>query len=216
MSFPPPPPGPGHPGPYQPPGPHGQVPYGQPAPYGQPPYGQYPAPPRKKGNGCLIAALITLVILLAVCGIGGFVVWKVYDKVKDSVPGLGGAECPTESDVSDVVGYEVDLKADADIVVASGCIYQGSGVGVTITEGAGVIADEEIDSFRSEAESAGTTAEPVDAGDDGLAFGSPQRSQAIAKNDGTIVEVEIFGENGDIGDKKDAAVELLETYLDLN
>ena len=121
MSYPPPPPG--QPGPY-----------GQQQPYGQQaPYGQYPAPPRKKGKGCLIAAIVVVVVLLVVCGIGGFVVWKVYDTVKDSVPGLGGVDCPTEGEVSDVVGYDVELRANADIVIAAGCIYQGSGVGVTIS-----------------------------------------------------------------------------------
>ena len=210
MSYPPPPPNPGQQGPY------GQYPP-QPAYGQQAPYGQYPAPPRKKGKGCLIGVIIFLVIMLIVCGAGGFFVWKVYDTVKDSVPGLGGAECPTEDEVSDMVGYDVELQADADIVVAAGCVYSGSGVGVSLVEGAGVIADEEIDAFRTEAQSAGTEAESIDAGDDGLAFGSAQRSQAIAKNDGTIVEVEVFGENGqDIGNKKDAAVELLEIYLDLN
>ncbi len=218
MSYPPPPPPAGQPGP------HGQQPYGQqqppyqPPPYGQQaPYGQYPKPPKKKGKGCLIAAVIVLVVLLVVCGVGGFLVWKVYDTVKDSVPGLGDAECPTEDEVSDVVGFDVELQADADVVVAAGCIYRGSGVGVTIVEGAGLIADEQIEEFRNEARNAGTEAEPIDAGDDGLAFGSPQRSESIAKHDGTVVGVEIFGENGqDIGNKKDAAVELLETYIDLN
>lgn len=230
MSYPPPP---GQPGPYgqqppegQQPPPGQQPPYGPPQPYGQgqpqpygqqTPYGQYPAPPPKKGKGCLIAAIVVLVVLLVVCGIGGFVVWKVYDTVKDSVPGLGGADCPTEEEVSDVVGYDVELELDADIVVAAGCDYSGNGVGVVIAEGAGLIADEEIDSFRIEARNNGTEAEPIDVGDDGLAFGSPQRSQAIAKNDGTIVEVEIFGENGqDIGNRKGEAVDLLELYIDLN
>ncbi|MDZ5622498.1 hypothetical protein SFC88_16765 [Nocardioides sp. HM23] len=211
MSYPPPPPGQ--------PGPGGQPPYGQPQPpYGQPaPYGQYPATPSKKGKGCLIAGIVVFVVLLVVCGVGGFLVWKLYDTVKDSVPGLGGAECPTEDEVSDVVGSDVELLLDADIVVAAGCNYSGSGVGVVIAEGAGVIADEEIEAFRTEARNAGTEAESIDAGDDGLAFGSSQRSQAIAKNDGTVVEVEIFGENGQgIGNQKDAAVELLELYIDLN
>lgn len=222
MSYPPPPPPPGQPGPYGQ-QPHGQ-PFGQqqppyqPPPYGQQaPYGQYPTPPKKKGKGCLIAAVIVLVVLLIVCGVGGFLIWKVYDTVKDSVPGLGDAECPTEDEVSDVVGFDVELQADADVVVAAGCIYSGSGVGVTIVEGAGLIADEQIEEFRNEARNAGTEAEPIDAGDDGLAFGSPQRSESIAKHDGTVVGVEIFGENGqDIGNKKDAAVELLDTYIDLN
>jgi hypothetical protein len=215
MSYPPPPPG--QPGPYgqQPQPPYGQQP--QQPPYGQQaPYGQFPGPPKKKGKGCLIAAIVVLVILLIVCGVGGFLIWKVYDTVKDSVPGLGGAECPTEDEVSDIVGADVELLADADIVVAAGCIYRGSGVGVSIAEGAGVIADEEIEAFRTEAQNSGTEAEEIEVGDDGLAFGSPQRSQAIAKNDGTIVEVEVFGENGNIGNKKEAAIELLEIYIDLN
>jgi hypothetical protein len=206
VSYPPPPPNSGQPGPY-----------GQQGPYGQPaPYGQFPVPPKKKGKGCLIAALVVLAVLLVLCGVGGFFVWKLYDTVKDSVPGIGGAECPTEDEVSDLVGYDVELKANANIVVAAGCIYSGSGVGVSITEGAGVIADDEIGAFRTEAQDSGTEAEPIDVGDDGLAFGSPQRSQAITKSDGTVVEVEIFGENGqDIGNKFDEAVELLETFIDL-
>lgn len=216
MSYPPPPPGQSGPYGQQPQQPYGQQQFGQ-QPYGQqPPYGQYPGPPPKKGNGCLIAAIVVLVLMLVVCGVGGFLVWKVYDTVKDSVPGLGGAECPTAADVSDIVGTDVDLVADTDVVVAAGCIYSGGGVEVSIVEGAGVIAEEEIEAFRTEAQSNGTEAEPIDAGDDGLAFGSPQRSQAIAKNDGTIVEVEVFGSSGAIGNKIDAAIELLEAYLDLN
>ena len=159
---------------------------------------------------------MVVVVLLVVCGVGGFFAWRLYETVKDSVPGIGGAECPTEQDVSDVVGYDVELVLDANIGVAAGCNYSGSGVGVAITEGAGIIADEEIEAFRTEAQNAGTTAEPIDVGEDGLAFGTPRRSQAITKSDGTVVEVEIFSEDvQDIGDKSDAAIELLETFIDL-
>lgn len=206
----PPPPGPGQPwqpGPGQPPpGP------GQPWQPGPPPY---PAAPRKRGRGCLIGVIVAIVALVVLCGAGGYAVYRLVDEAKDVVPGLGDTTCPSADRVSDIVGYDVAKVTDADIVVAAGCNYSGSGVGVTITKGSSVIADEEIDSFRTEARNAGTEAEPIDAGDEGLAFGTPRRSQAITKSDG-VVEVEIFAEGTqDIGDREDAAVELLETFLDL-
>lgn len=208
MSYPPPPP-PGQP--YQ-----GQPYQGQPQPYGQP-VPPYAPPPKSGGSGCLVAALITLAVLLVLCAVGGFVAWRVFDAVKDSVPGLGDAECPTEGDVSDVVGRDVELTLDADIVVAAGCNYSGSGVGVTITEGAGLIADEEIQSVRDTAAGYGVEPEPIDVGEDGIAFGTPQRSEAIAKHDGSVIGVEIFSEGTrNIGNQQDAAVELLEDYIDLN
>lgn len=205
MSYPPPPP----PGQQPPPGQPYQ-PYGQPVP----PYAQ---PPGKKGNGCLIAAIVTIVVLVVVCGVGGFVVWRIVDTVKDSVPGLGDVECPTEADVSGVVGRDVELVLDADIIIAAGCNYSGGGVGVTITEGAGLIADEEIQGVRDAAAGYGVEPESIDVGDDGIAFGTPQRSEAITKHDGSVIGVEIFSEGTrNIGNQQDAAVELLETFIDLN
>ncbi|HWJ83128.1 MAG TPA: hypothetical protein VNS55_12905 [Nocardioides sp.] len=223
MSYPPPPPPPPPgPGPYQPPQ---QQPYQQPyqqQPYayggGQPPY--QPPPPQKKGRGCLIGGLIALVVVLVVCGVGGFFVWRVADKVKDtvesSVPGLGGAECPTAKDVSDTIGYDVELDLNANIVVAAGCNYSGSGVGVTMIKGANLISDDEMDAVRQEAANAGVEPRSIDTGDGGIAFGSPQRSEAIAKSDVGLVEVDIFAEGtDDIGDKSDEAIDLLEQFIDL-
>lgn len=164
----------------------------------------------------MIGALVALVVVVLLCGVGGIVVYLVIDEAKDVVPGLGDTECPSEGEVSQIIGYDVEKITDADIVVAAGCNYSGSGAGVTITEGSGLIADEEIATFRREAADSGTEAESIDVGDDGLAFGSPQRSQAITKSDGHVIEVEIFGEEGqDIGNKLDEAVQLLEDFIDL-
>ncbi|MFC5730520.1 MULTISPECIES: hypothetical protein [Nocardioides] len=240
MSYPPPPPGPGSwPGPgqhpqQQPSGPGGPggpggpqppyQPYGPGGPAGpggpggpQPPYQQppYQPPPKKGGKGCVIAAVVVLALGIVFCGIGGFAVYQLVQKVEETVPGLGGASCPTADAVSDVVGYDVELDLQGNLVVAAGCTYSGSGVGVTIVKGAGVIADEEIQSVKDEASNLGTEATPIDVGDDGVAFGSPRRSEAITKADSSVVGVEIFSEEPrDIGDKRAAAVELLELFLD--
>lgn len=224
MSYPPPPPpgqgpwpGPGQhpqPQPGAPGGPYGPGGPGAPGgPYGpQPPYQQQP---KKGGKGCVIAAVIVLVLGVVFCGIGGFAVYKLAQKVEETVPGLGGANCPTADAVSDVVGYDVELDLEGNLVVAAGCTYSGSGVGISIVKGAGVIADEEIQSVKDEAASLGTEATPIDVGDEGVAFGSPRRSEAITKADSSVVGVEIFSEEPqDIGDKRAEAVELLELFLD--
>lgn len=163
----------------------------------------------------MIGALVALVVVVLLCGVGGIVVYLVIDEAKDVVPGLGDTECPSEGEVSQIIGYDVEKVTDADIVVAAGCNYSGSGVGVTITKGSSVIADDEIATLEQDAANLGVEVESIDVGDDGRAFGSPRRSEAITKADGVVL-VEIFSEETqDIGDRKDEAVELLELFLDI-
>lgn len=159
--------------------------------------------------------LVALAVLVVLCGVGGFVVYLLLDEAEDIVPGLGDTKCPSAEEVSRIVGDEVEKITDADIVVAAGCNYSGSDIGVAITKGSSVIAEEEIESLRQDASNAGVEAEPIDVGDDGLAYGTPTRSEAITKADG-VVAVEVFAEQGqDIGDRRGQAVELLELFLDL-
>ncbi len=161
--------------------------------------------------------------MLACGGVVSFAIWKFADTVEDVVDGVtvGDVNCPTEDDVSDVIGYDVNLATSGSIVVASGCTYTSTqasgGAGVSIVSGSGLIADDVLNELENTAESNGTEASSIDVGDDGLAFGAESRSEAAAKADGKIVQVEIFAEGTEpIGDKKDEAAELLEDFIELN
>lgn len=190
----------------------------QAAPAWQPP----PLPaPRKSGKGCLIALAVGGVVMLILAALFFFVVWKVVDTVDKVADGItvGDVECPTADDVSEIIGYDVELAASGSIIVASGCNYTSSGdtAGVSIVSGSGLIAEEVFADLETEAQSNGATVSDIGAGDDGKAFGSEMRSAAAAKDDGNIVQVDIFSEGTEpIGDKKDEAEEILEIFLDLN
>lgn len=225
MSYPPPPSGGGQP-PYGAPPPYGGQPGGYPPqPGGYPPQpggyqggppGYYPPqPPKKRGNGCLIAVIVTILLVVLLCGAGGFAAWRLWDEVEDSVPGLGGAECPTEEKVSDIVGSDVELVLDSEIIVASGCNYTGDKVSVSIVKGAELIADEVKQEFRTEARNNGAEVRSIDVGEGGLAYGSPRASAAITESDG-LIQVDVFGTGGQqIGDKSEEAIELLEVFIEL-
>jgi hypothetical protein len=217
VSYPPPPPPPQQPQqqpPYQQYGAQQPYQYGGP----QPPY-QPPPPAKKGGSGCLVAVVIAVVVLLVVCGVGGFFVWRaakdVTDTIKNTVPGLGGAECPGEDDVSDKVGSDVSLDLSGNVVVASGCYYSGTKVEITFTKGAGLIADDEIRSVRDEAQSAGVEARSIDTGDGGIVYATRGVVDAITKSGGALYEVEIDAKgNTDLSGKSDAGVDLLEAFID--
>jgi hypothetical protein len=180
-----------------------------------------PQQPSKSGRGCLFALAIVGIIFLLIAGAATFALWKFADTVKDVADGVtvGDVQCPTEEKVSDLVGHPVDLVASGTVVVASGCNYSSNGnsVGVTIVSGAGLISDDVFAELASSAQAEGTELSSIDVGDNGKAFGGSMRSAAATKDGGHIVEVDIFTEGTDpIGDKKDAAVEILRLYLDLN
>ena len=187
-----------------------------------PPPPMPPAPqPSKGGKGCLITLAIVGAVLLVVVVLIAVAVWKFASAVKDVADGVtvGDVECPTAETVSDIVGYDVDLAVSGSIVVASGCSYTGNGegAGVAIVSGAGLISDEVLAELASAAQANGAEVTSIEAGDDGVAFGSPNRSEAATKDGGHIVEVDIFSEGTNpIGNKRDEAVEILELYLDLN
>jgi hypothetical protein len=194
----------------------------------QPAYGAPPAQPQQPGQpksnrGCLIGLAIAGALLLGCGGVVGFAIWKFADTVDEVIDGVtvGDVECPTEGDVSDLIGYDVNLATSGTIVVASGCTYTSTeetgGAGVSIVSGSGLIDEEVLDELRATAESNGTEASSIDVGDDGLAFGSESRSEAATREDGKIIQVEIFAEGAEpIGDKRDEAVELLEDFIELN
>ena len=196
------------------------VPQQQPAPAAQPqgaPAWQPPPQPapRKSGKGCLIALAIVGAIGLVVVVLIAFAIYKFADTVEDVADGItvGDIECPTEDEVSDIIGYDVELVASGSIIVASGCSYTSSGAsaGVAIISGSGLIAEDVFAELATEAQSNGAEVSDIDAGDDGKAFGSETRSEAVTKDDGNVVQVEIFSEGAEpIGDKKDEAEEILE------
>jgi hypothetical protein len=180
-----------------------------------------PPQPSKSGNGCLIGIIVGGVVLLVLAGIVGFVIYKVTNAVEDVADGItvGDVECPKDTEVSDLIGHKVELVMSGNIGVAAGCNYtgRGAGAGVAIVSGSGLIADEVMAELETEAEANGAEVISIDVGDDGKAFGSPTRSEAATKDDGNIVQVEIFAEGPDpIGDKRDEAVEILTQYVELN
>ena len=188
------------------------------APAWQPPPQQAP---RKSGKGCLIALAIVGAIGAVIVVLIAFAIYKFADTVEDVADGItvGDVECPKADEVSDIIGYDVDLAASGSIIVASGCNYTSTGdtAGVSIVSGSGLIAEEVFADLETEAQANGTSVSDIDAGDDGKAFGSDTRSAAAAKDDGNIVQVDIFSEGtAPIGDKKDEAEEILEQFLDLN
>lgn len=202
----------------------------------QPPQAQHPVaqaqpaqqwqpPPQasrgKSGKGCLIALAIVGVIGAVIVALVAFAIYKFADTVEDVADGItvGDIECPTGDEVSDIIGYDVQLVASGNIIVAEGCSYtsEGDTAGVSIVSGSGLIAEEVINDLETEARNNGTEASDIGAGDGGKAYGSEMRSAAATKDEGNVVEVEVFSEGTEpIGDKKDEAVEILEQFLDLN
>jgi hypothetical protein len=168
-----------------------------------------------------VALAIVGAIGLVIAVLIAFAIYKFADTVDKVAEGItvGDVECPTADNVSDIIGYDVELAASGSIIVASGCNYTSAGdsAGVTIVSSSGLIAEEVISDLESEAQGNGTEASSIDAGDGGKAYGSDMRSAAATKDEGNAVEVEIFSEGTEpIGNKRDEAVEILEEFLDLN
>ena len=189
-----------------------------------PPYQQYaqqPPVPRARNRGCIIAAIVTAAVLVVGAGIAGYYIYRGVSAVKEIAGGaapFGEARCPTEQDVSSTVGSPVTLVVSGNVVVASGCSYlavdQSAGADVQITTGAALVADEQFQSFASDAATQGATPEPISVGDRAEAFGGPGRSEAIAVVDNSLILVEVFSSSGtDIGDKKQEAITLLEQVI---
>jgi hypothetical protein len=170
----------------------------------------------------MVAIVVVLVVFVLLAVLAVFAIYKLVGKADDLVPGLSGdVECLTEDTVSETIGYPVTLAYSGSVVVAAGCNYTSAEAtddpraGVSVVVGAGVIADEEIDDLVAEAEAHGVEAVPIDAGEDGMAWESSHRSEAITKSDGHVVAVEVFSEGtAPIGERRDAAIEVLELFLD--
>ncbi len=183
---------------------------------------QQPPPARGARNrGCVIAAIVTVAVLVVGAGIAGYYIYRGVSAVKEIAGGaapFGEAHCPTEQDVSSTVGSPVTLVVSGNVVVASGCSYvavdQSAGADVQITTGAALVADEQFQSFASDAATQGATPEPISVGERAEAFGGPGRSEAIAVVDSSLILVEVFSSSGtDIGDKKQEAITLLEQVI---
>ena len=189
--------------------------------YGQQQFAQPPPAPRTRNRGCVIAVVATVVVLLAGMGVVGYFVYRAVTAVTEIAGGVGSfgeAQCPTEQDVSSIVGSPVTLVVSGNVVVAAGCSYlavdQSTGADVQITTGAALIADDQFKSFASDAATQGATPEPISAGDRAQAFGGSGRSEAIAVVDNSLILVEVFSSSGtDIGDKKEAAITLLQQVI---
>ena len=189
-------------------------------PYQQ--YMQQPPPARRAWDrGCVIAVIVTVAVLVVVAGIAGYYVYRGVSAVNEIAGGaapFGEAHCPTEQDVSSTVGSPVTLVVSGNVVVASGCSYlavdQATGADVQITTGAALVADEQFQSFASDAATQGATPEPISVGERAEAFGGPGRSEAIAVVDSSLILVEVFSSSGtDVGDKKQEAITLLEQVI---
>ena len=185
--------------------------------YGPP---QQPPAPRTKNRGCVIAVVVVVAVLLVGAGVAGYFIYRAVTTVTEIAGGVGvgsfgEANCPTEQDVSSIVGSPVTLAVSGNVVVASGCSYlavdRSGGADIQITTGAALIADEQFASVASDAANEGTTPEPISVGDRAEAFGGSGRSEAIAVVGNAVILVEVFNAGGDdIGDKKDAAIALLQ------
>ena len=215
--YPPQPPQPGPPYPAQPPQP-GQLfmPHQQ---YGPPP--QPPPAPRTRNRGCIMAVVVVVVVLLAGVGVAGYFIYRAVNTVTEIAGGVGSfgaANCPTEQDVTSIVGSPVTLAVSGNVVVASGCSYlavdRSAGADVQITTGAALIADDQFTSVASDAATQGTAPEPISIGDRAEAFGGAGRSEAIAVVGNAMILVEVFNSGDtDIGNKKDAAIALLQEVV---
>jgi hypothetical protein len=174
-------------------------------------------PPRRSSNrGCLIAAVVVGVLLLAGIGFGAWALYRVGSAVSGVTSGAT-AECPAEAEVSTIVGSPVKKVVGVSVVVATGCSYQavdrGSGADVQITTGPALIADDELKSFESDAGTQGVQSTPIPIGSRGRVYGGEQRSAAITVDGSRLVEVEVFGASGPIGDRQAAALALLQRVL---
>ncbi|MGI5130895.1 hypothetical protein ACQEVB_29100 [Pseudonocardia sp. CA-107938] len=203
---------------YPPRPPQGPPPYQQPyQPQYQPqqygPGPNPPPPPRRSNRGCVIAAVVVGVLVLVAVGFGAWALYRVGSAVSGVTAGAK-TECPSEAEVSTLVGSPVKLKAGVSVVVASGCSYlsddRATGVDVQITSGPALIADEQFKSFESDAGTQDVTSTPIPVGSRGRAYGGEQRSAAIAVDDSRLVEVEVFAASAPIGDRQAAAVALLQ------
>jgi hypothetical protein len=137
------------------------------APYPQ--YAQQPPPARRaKNRGCVIAVVVAVAVLVIGVGIGGYYLYRGVSAVTEVAGGawpFGEATCPTDQDVSSTVGSPVTLVASGDVVVAKGCSYlavdKEAGADVQITTGASLAADDQFQSFASDAATQGVTPEAI-------------------------------------------------------
>ncbi|GAB4286809.1 MAG: hypothetical protein Kow0067_11040 [Coriobacteriia bacterium] len=99
------------------PPPYGQQPPTYPPAYGQQPYVQPPATPAKKGKGCLIAAIIgVVVVVLLGLVVGGYFVWRAMQEptttgTTTETPATGGqTETPSTgfATADEAVQAEID------------------------------------------------------------------------------------------------------------
>ncbi|GAA1838732.1 hypothetical protein GCM10009836_17180 [Pseudonocardia ailaonensis] len=178
----------------------------------------------KLGRGCVVVVVVVAVLLVAGIGAAVYFVNRGVNAVKDVAGGVanggtfGQAKCPTEQDVSSIVGSKVTLVLSGNVVVASGCSYMAvdrtAGANVQITKGFALAADDQFSQLASDAATQGTTPSSISVGDKGEAFGGPGRSNALAVAGDSVILVEIFNAgSADIGDKEDAAVSLLKKVI---
>lgn len=186
-----------------------------PGAYGPPPG---PPPPQRSHRGCIIAVVVVAVLLLAAVGVGVYFFYRLANTVTDvATGGASQLTCPSDAQVSQIVGSPVTLTVSGSLYVAAGCSYLAAdrerGVDVQITTGVSIIADEQYTSFQGDAATQDVAVTQIPVGERGQAYGGSRRSAAITVDGSRLIEVEVFSAGEPIGDKQAAAVALLQLVL---
>jgi hypothetical protein len=193
-----------------------------------------PATAARPASAWLVAAVLAAAVTATVAGCGGgqksaagsgsgpTATASSATAAGSSAGGAGTGDVPAacldEGAISAAVGFTVvlersTLKQSADAV---NCTFPAAdkarlpGAYVSILVAPASFADRMLSGITTNAQNMRTTAGPVDVGERGLAYGSPDRSEAGAVVGSRIVVVTV-GTSGlsVVGGKRDAAVTLL-------
>ena len=91
-----------------------------------------------------------------------------------------------------------------------------SGATITATASPASVANSELGKLRSNVKMArggDAQTEKISAGEDGEAYGANSTSEAATVSSGRFFHVKVVTNAGNVGDKKDAAVALLERMI---
>ncbi|MEJ3657488.1 hypothetical protein WEH80_31450 [Actinomycetes bacterium KLBMP 9759] len=183
---------------------------------------QGPPPGRSGNRGCLVAALVTVGLLLVGGGVAVFFVvqaaQRVSESLGDGIIGSAPQNCPTAAEISTAVGSQVQEAVGGTLIGTTGCIYvaadQSDGIDVNIVRSPALIADEQFADFVNEGTAAGAAPVDVALGDRGQAWASDRKSAAIGMANGRVVLVELMSAgSGSLGDRTAVAIELARKQL---
>jgi hypothetical protein len=128
--------------------------------------------------------------------------------------------CLDEGSITSAIGFPVTVQYDT--LRAEGgavsCAYQGNGGEgfVQILVGPGSATEEVLGEVRDKAQAmSGAEAQPIDVGEQGLAFGSPDASYAAAVDGDRIFAVNVSSATSSelVGDKREAVTSILEQVI---